>query len=217
MEIEGIYKEEERKIEGMIRKMEKIRNEEFEKMGYVFQGFEKKEKEFRECKMELRDYQQKMRKQVILNRGKSSKNEFIEHETVFEGCDDINLFEDDLFQLAEVDESGKLKEEKKQRVVKKKVTDYTDEELKDMIDTYIKKKNIDLDGKLKKQLEEILQGERDWKKYIHLNGESIHKIDFIRKGEYRDVYIEMEDENTKSKEEMKVIANRKKLLNRFKN
>ncbi len=217
MEIEGIYKEEERKIEGMIQKMEKIRNEEFEKMGYVFQGFEKKEKEFRECKMELRDYQQKMRKQVILNRGKSSKNEFIEHETVFEGCDDINLFEDDLFQLAEVDESGKLKEEKKQRVVKKKVTDYTDEELKDMIDTYIKKKNIDLDGKLKKQLEEILQGERDWKKYIHLNGESIHKIDFIRKGEYRDVYIEMEDENTKSKEEMKVIANRKKLLNRFKN
>ncbi len=217
MEIEGIYKEEDGKIKSMIRKMENIRNEEFEKMGFVFEGFEKKEKEFRECRMELRDYQQKMRKQVIINRGKSSKNEFIEHETVFEGCDDINLFEDDLFQLADVDESGQLKVEKKQKVVKKKVSDYTDEELKSMILDYMKKKNIVLEGKEKKQLEEILNGEKDWKKYIHINGESISKIDFIRKGEYRDVYIELEEENVKSKEELKVMANRKKLLNRFKN
>lgn len=198
--------------------MERIRNEEFMKNGYIFQEFEKKEKEFRECRMELRDYQQKMRKQVILNRGKSARNEFIEHETVVEGCDEINIFEDDLFQMAEVDENGQMKEEKKEKVVKKKATDYTDEELREKIETYIKKKNIELDKKQRKELEDILTGEKDWKKYLEMNKEGdILKIGFIKKGEYRDVKIEMAEENKMSKEEMKTIQKRRNLLKQFKN
>ncbi len=205
-------------IQSLLDRMERIRNEEFIKNGYIFQEFEKKEKEFRECRMELRDYQQKMRKQVILNRGKSARNEFIEHETVFEGCDEINIFEDDLFQKAEVDENGQMKEEKKEKVVKKKATDYTDEELREKIETYIKKKNIELDKKQRKELEEILTGDKDWKKYLEMNKEGdILKICFIKKGEYRDVKIEMADENKMSKEEMKTIQKRKNLLKQFKN
>jgi hypothetical protein len=205
-------------IQSLLDRMEKIRNEEFMKNGYTFQEFEKKEKEFRECRMELRDYQQKMRKQVILNRGKSARNEFIEHETVVEGCDEINIFEDDLFQIAKVDENGQIKEEKKEKVVKKKASDYTDEELREKIETYIKKKNIELDKKQRKDLEEILMGEKDWKKYLEMNKEGdILKIGFIKKGEYRDVKIEMADENKMSKEEMKTIQKRKNLLKQFKN
>ena len=168
--------------------------------------------------MELRDYQQKMRKQVILNRGKSARNEFIEHETVVEGCDEINIFEDDLFQIAKVDENGQIKEEKKEKVVKKKASDYTDEELREKIETYIKKKNIELDKKQRKDLEEILMGEKDWKKYLEMNKEGdILKIGFIKKGEYRDVKIEMADDNKMTKEEMKTIQKRKNLLKQFKN
>lgn len=218
MEIEGIFvNQSDRFIECMLNRMEKIREEEFQKMNYEYKCFEKKEKEFRECKMELRDYQQKMRKQVIMNRGKSAKNEFIEHETVFEGCDDINIFEDDLFEKVEMDEKGVVKQEKKRET--KKVSDFTDEELKSKIELYLKKKNMELEGKQRRDLDTILQGEKDWKKYIQLNKETgdIWKVDFIIKGEYRDVKIEMPDENKQSKEEMKIMANRKKLLNRFKN
>jgi hypothetical protein len=217
MEIEGVFvNQSDSFIQGMLDRMEMVRNEEFGKMEYEYQGFEKKEKEFRECKMDLRDYQQKMRKQVILNRGKSSKNEFIEHETVFDGCDDINIFEDDLFEKVEVDEIGVMKQEKKKET--KKVSDFSDEELKSKIETYIKKKNINLEGKQRKDLDAILQGEKDWKKYIQLNKETgeIWKVDFIIKGEYRDVKIEMPYDNKQSKEDMKIMANRKKLLNRFK-
>jgi hypothetical protein len=170
--------------------------------------------------MELRDYQQKMRKQVIINRGRSARNEFIEHETVFDGCDKVNIFEDDLFAKVELDENGKLKEEEKKKKKEiKKVSDYTDDELKEKVEVYIKKKNIEMDMKQKKDLENILNGEKDWKKYIHLNKdtEEILKIDFIIKGDYRDVKIAIPDENKQSKEEMKILANRKKLLNRFKN
>ena len=217
MEIEGVFvNQSDSFIQGMLDRMERVRNEEFGKMEYEYQGFEKKEKEFRECKMDLRDYQQKMRKQVIMNRGKSSKNEFIEHETVFDGCDDINIFEDDLFAKVEVDENGVMKQEKKKET--KKVSDFSDEELKSKIETYIKKKNINLEGKQRKDLDAILQGEKDWKKYIQLNKETgeIWKVDFIIKGEYRDVKIEMPYDNKQSKEDMKIMANRKKLLNRFK-
>ena len=218
MEIEGIFiNHSDLFIQSMLNGMEKIRNEEFEREGFHYEGFEKKEKEFRECKMELRDYQQKMRKQVILNRGKSSKNEFIEHETVFEGCDQTNIFIDDLFVEVEMDENGVIKQEKKKET--KKVSDFTDEELKDQIETYIKKKNIEMEGKQRKDLDAILHGEKDWKKFIQLNKETgeICKVDFIIKGEYRDVKIEMPFENKQSKEEIKIMANRKKLLNRFKN
>jgi hypothetical protein len=217
MEIEGVFvNQSDSFIQGILDRMEIVRNEEFGKMEYEYQGFEKKEKEFRECKMDLRDYQQKMRKQVILNRGKSSKNEFIEHETVFDGCDDINIFEDDLFAKVEVDENGVMKQEKKKET--KKVSDFSDEELKSKIEIYIKKKNINLEGKQRKDLDAILQGEKDWKKYIQLNKETgeIWKVDFIIKGEYRDVKIEMPYDNKQSKEDMKIMANRKKLLNRFK-
>jgi hypothetical protein len=218
MEIEGIFvNQSDSFIEGMLNRMEKIRKEEFHKMGFEYEGFEKKEKEFRECRMELRDYQQKMRKQVIMNRGKSSKNEFIEHETITEDCDKINIFEDDLFVKVEVDENGVLQQEKKKET--KKVSDFTDEELRSNIETYIKKKNIEMEGKQRKDLDAILHGEKDWKKYIQLNKETgeICKVDFIIKGEYRDVKIEIPDENKQSKEEIKIMANRKKLLNRFKN
>lgn len=218
MEIEGIFKNEDDVfIKSMIDRMDRIRREEFEKNGYEYKEFEKKEKEFRECRMELRDYQQKMRKQVIMNRGKSAKNEFVEHETVYEGCDDINLFEDDLFAKVEVDDKGEMIQQVKKE--NKKVNDYTDEEMKEKIDVYLKKKNIELDIRQRRELEEILGSKKDWRKGITLDKETgdICKISFIIKGEYRDVKIKMEEENVISKEEMKVIANRKKLLNRFKN
>lgn len=217
MEVEGIFiNQSDSFIEGMLNRMKSIREEEFVKMGFEYEGFEKKEKEFRECRMELRDYQQKMRKQVIMNRGKSSKNEFIEHETVFEGCDEINIFEDDLFAKVEMDENGVIKQEKNET---KKVSDFTDEELISKIETYIKQKNIEMEGKQRKNLDAILHGEKDWKKYIQLNKETgeICKVDFIIKGEYRDIKIELPYENKQSKEDIKIIANRKKLLNRFKN
>lgn len=217
MEIEGIFvNQSDSFIQGMMNRIERIRKEEFDKMSFEYEGFEKKEKEFRECRMELRDYQQKMRKQVIMNRGKSSKNEFIEHETITEDCDKINIFEDDLFAKLEVDENGVVQQEKKET---KKVSDFTNEELRSNIETYIKKKNIEMEGKQRKDLDVILHGEKDWKKYIQLNKETgeILKVDFIIKGEYRDVKIEIPDENKQSKEDIKIMANRKKLLNRFKN
>jgi hypothetical protein len=217
MEIEGIFKNEDDVfIKGMLDRVDKIRREEFEKLGYEYKEFEKKEKEFRECKMELRDYQQKMRKQVILNRGKSSKNEFIEHETVYDGCDNINLFEDDLFVKVDLDENGEMSHQVKKE--SKKVNDYTDEELVEKIEMYLKKKNIELDIKKRRELDDILKSKKDWRKCISLDKDTgdICKVNFIIKGEYRDVQIKMEDDNKISKEEMKVLANRKKLLNRFK-
>lgn len=190
-----------------------IREEEFQIRGFEYEPFEKKEKEFRELRGEMIEHQKKMRKQVMINRNRSAKKEFIEHETV---GNEIDIFSEDIFKRVELNENGKIKTKDM------KIEEMKKEEIEDRIRVYMNMKNIRLNPMNEEKFREIMNKEdMDWKKWIQINKESglIIKVKFIKKDTYGEVKVSMEEEEEKkveTKEERKTNINRGILMKKFK-
>lgn len=216
MEIEAGYQEEnDRLFDDFLHKLERIRKEEFEIHQYDPDPFEKKEVIHRELKMEMRDHQKNMRKQVMINRNRSARTEFVEVETVREG-EEINILEDDIFEKVNVEEKSEMV--KKEKPKKKNIESMTQEEIEEKIKQYCAKKNIKINGENEKKLREIINNEQiSWKKQITILNEfgDIGKIQFIKKNDYGDVTVHWEEEKILTKEERDTQERRRKMLKKF--
>ncbi len=219
MEVEGIYKEEnENFLNQLLERMENIREEEFRLVDFQYEEFQKKEVVHKELKIEMREHQKKMRQQDKINKGRSARNDFIEVETVYNGCDEL-IFSDELYKPVVVrDEQGVIVSVDTYKKENKKIEDFTKEELIEKIGIYMKKKNIQLNQIEENRLQKILQENENWPKHIILSKETgdIYKIGFLRKGDYGVIHIGIEEEVELTREEKNVIAKRKNMLKKFK-
>ncbi len=219
MEVEGIYKEEnENFLNQLLERMEDIREEEFRRVGFEYDEFQKKEVVHKELRMEMREHQKKMRQQDKINKGRSARNDFVEVETVFDGCDNL-IFSDEFYKPVVVrDEEGNVISVETVKKENKKVEDYTKEELVEKMGIYMKKKGIQLNQIEENRFNKILEENEDWPKHIILSKETgeIMKIGFLKKGEYGVIHIGIEEEIELTKEEKTVIAKRKNMLKKFK-
>ncbi len=195
--------------EKTLERLQEIRNEEFEINGYVHQKFIKKEKEHKELKIEMMKHQKMMRKQVLLNRNRSAKNDHYESQTVFENEPDI--LNDDIFIPVEGNIEVKTKKEKI------KVEDLSKDELNQKIRNYIERKKYVWDQDCERKWMKLWEQEGiDWNKQITFSTEGdIIRIKCIHKTEYGELKIEIENEKTITKEERNVQENRRKILKRF--
>ncbi len=209
MEKTGYYKDaSEMFIELMIDSMKKIREEEFERNGYEADEYKKKEKVHVEKKIDVIDYMKRMRKQIMMNRNKSSNKDFKEVQTVYD--EELDIFGDDLF---------KTKDETKEIIIKK-VDEMNKKEIGEKIRIYIEKRNIKLDESQMSKLEKLLEDDKmEWKKVMSISKETgeISVLKILKKNEMGDYFIENKEEEKKmTKEEIKSLEKRKKLLNKFK-
>jgi hypothetical protein len=209
MEKTGYYKDaSDMFIELRIDEMKRVREEEFERNGYEAEEYKKREKVHIEKKIDVIDYMKRMRKQIMMNRNKSSNKDFKEVQTVYD--EEIDILSDDLF---------KTKEETKEIIIKK-VEEMERKEIEEKIQNYFEKRNIKLEGVEKGKLDKLLEDEKmEWKKVISLSKEtgeiSVFKI--LKKNEMGDYFINNKDDEKKlSKEEIKSLEKRKRLLNKFK-
>ncbi len=209
MEKTGYYKDaSEMFIELMIDSMKKIREEEFERNGYEADEYKKKEKVHVEKKIDVIDYMKRMRKQIMMNRNKSANKDFKEVQTVYD--EELDIFGDDLF---------KTKDETKEIIIKK-VDEMNKKEIGEKIRIYIEKRNIKLDESQMSKLEKLLEDDKmEWKKVMSISKETgeISVLKILKKNEMGDYFIENKEEEKKmTKEEIKSLEKRKKLLNKFK-
>ncbi len=209
MEKTGYYKDaSEMFIELMIDSMKKVREEEFERNGYEADEYKKKEKVHVEKKIDVIDYMKRMRKQIMMNRNKSSNKDFKEVQTVYD--EELDIFGDDLF---------KTKDETKEIIIKK-VDEMNKKEIGEKIRIYIEKRNIKLDESQMSKLEKLLEDDKmEWKKVMSISKETgeISVLKILKKNEMGDYFIENKEEEKKmTKEEIKSLEKRKKLLNKFK-
>ncbi len=209
MEKTGYYKDaSEMFIELMIDSMKKVREEEFERNGYEADEYKKKEKVHVEKKIDVIDYMKRMRKQIMMNRNKSSNKDFKEVQTVYD--EELDIFGDDLF---------KTKDETKEIIIKK-VDEMNKKEIGEKICIYIEKRNIKLDESQMSKLEKLLEDDKmEWKKVMSISKETgeISVLKILKKNEMGDYFIENKEEEKKmTKEEIKSLEKRKKLLNKFK-
>jgi hypothetical protein len=197
--------------EKTLERLEQIRNEEFEIHGYVPLEFVKKEKVHKEMKMEMIEHQKTMRKQVLMNRNRSAKNEHYESQTVFD--EEKDILNDDLFVKVEVE--NQMVKAKKEKI---KLEDISKEELNAKIRNYIERKKYVWNQEYEKKWMKIWEREDiDWKKQITFSSENgeIVKIKCIQKTEYGEMKIEIEEEKSITKEERTAQEKRKKILKRF--
>ncbi len=209
MEKTGYYKDaSEMFIELMIDQMKKVREEEFERVGYEADEYKKKEKVMVEKKIDVIDYMKRMRKQIMMNRNKSANKDFKEVQTVYD--EELDIFSDELFRT---------KEETKEVIIKK-VEEMTKEEIEKKIENYMEKRNIKIEEKEREKLKKMLEKEEMvWKKVITISKETgeIQTIKILKKNEMGDYLVEnMEDEKKLTKEEIQTRERRKRLLNKFK-
>ncbi len=209
MEKTGYYKDaSEMFIELMIDSMKKVREEEFERNGYEADEYKKKEKVHVEKKIDVIDYMKRMRKQIMMNRNKSANKDFKEVQTVYD--EELDIFGDDLF---------KTKDETKEIIIKK-VDEMNKKEIGEKIRIYIEKRNIKLDESQMSKLEKLLEDDKmEWKKVMSISKETgeISVLKILKKNEMGDYFIENKEEEKKmTKEEIKSLEKRKKLLNKFK-
>ncbi len=209
MEKTGYYKDaSEMFIELMKDNMKRVREEEFERNGYEADEYKKREKVHVEKKIDVIDYMKRMRKQIMMNRNKSANKDFKEVQTVYD--EEVDIFSDDLF---------KTKEETKEIIIKK-VDEMDKNEIEKKIQYYMDKRNIKLDEIQKSKLDKLLEDEKmEWKKVMSISKEtgeiSVFKI--LKKNEMGDYSIENKEEEKKmTREEVKSLEKRKKLLNKFK-
>jgi hypothetical protein len=196
--------------EKTLERLQEIRNEEFDIHGYIHQEFVKKEKEHKELKIEMMKHQKMMRKQILLNRNRSAKNEHYETQTVFE--DEKDILHDDIFIPVEGTNVVKTKKEKI------KVENLSRDELNRKIRNYLERKKYVWDQECERKWMKIWEQEGiDWNKQILFSNETgdILRMKCINKTEYGEMKIEIENEKTITKQERNVQENRKKILKRF--
>ncbi len=209
MEKTGYYKDaSEMFIELMKDNMKRVREEEFERNGYEADEYKKREKVHVEKKIDVIDYMKRMRKQIMMNRNKSANKDFKEVQTVYD--EEVDIFSDDLF---------KTKEETKEIIIKK-VDEMDKNEIEKKIQYYMDKRNIKLDEIQKSKLDKLLEDEKmEWKKVMSISKETgeISVLKILKKNEMGDYSIENKEEEKKmTREEVKSLEKRKKLLNKFK-
>lgn len=194
-------------ISQLRNRIERINKNEFEIHEFEYEEYRKKEKEFIEKRIDMIEYLKMMRKQSLLNKNKSARmDEIIESDTLENAH--VDIFDENLFQVNQEEE-----------IKKKKVEDYTVDELKIKIGEYMKRKNIRLNEIERSKLNELYETENfEWKKYLSISKElqSITKIDFFKKNIIGDDIIHIEEEEKLSKEEIHNLERRKKFLKKFK-
>jgi len=152
-----------------------------------------------------------MRKQVLMNRNRSAKNEHYESQTVFD--EEKDILNDDIF--VQVDVENQVVKGKKEKI---KLEDFSKEELNAKIRNYIERKKYVWNQEYERKWMKIWEREDiDWKKQITFSSENgeIVKIKCIQKTEYGEMKIEIEEEKSITKEERTAQEKRKKILKRF--
>jgi hypothetical protein len=195
-------------IHQLRNRIHQMNENEFVLNHFEYEEYQKKEKEFIEKRIDMIEYLKMMRKQSLLNKNKSARaNEIIESDTLENAH--INIFDENVFQT----------NQEQVVIQKKKIEDYTKEELKIKIEEYMKRKNIRLNQIENQKLNEFYENDEfEWKKQISMLKESqnIVKIHFFKKNVIGDDIIQIDEEEKISKEEMNNLERRKKFLKKFK-
>ncbi len=208
------------KINEYINNLKKMRDEEFEKQKFTYTEYVKKEKVYKEKRIDTMEHQKKMRKQALINKNKSANKDIQEYETINENEKD--LLTDELFFIKapeqKINNEDQNNETEQKKRIKKKFEDITREELLVLLERYYLKKKIKLNKEdlsiwtTMKNDEEV-----EWRKYLSItqDGTEITKISFFKKNVFGDDIIDFTEEEKLTAAERKVQEKRRKILSKF--
>lgn len=179
-------------VTDFIKKVNTVRNEEFEKSNFVFTEKVIEKKTLNENPQEFKVYKSSMKKKALMEKNKPGNINKKEYETVNE---DIDILEDDIFKNSSQNNN---EEEPKFDIMALE----SDKKIELIMD-FIKRKNIILEEDCVKQIEELLC-DKDFplKKYINISKiyQQITKVGFIKKLENGSYVIDVSEKKaTKTK------------------
>ncbi len=202
-------------IEGIVNRIKKIHESEFEIFGYEPEEYKMKEVVHKERKLDMIDFQKRMRKQYLVDKNKALR-EYDQRQTVFEDVD-IDIFADETFNVVQEEE----KKDKKR--VKKKFSEIEREELIKMIELYMRRKRINLTKNyitiwenMKNDVENGMN--INWESFVTMtmDGSEVVNVKFFKKDIMGDDIISLEEEEVVTKEDKTNLIKRKMMLNKFK-
>ncbi len=202
-------------IEGIVNRIKKIHESEFEIFGYEPEEYKMKEVVHKERKLDMIDFQKRMRKQYLVDKNKALR-EYDQRQTVFEDVD-IDIFADETFNVVQEEE----KKDKKR--VKKKFSEIEREELIKMIELYMRRKRINLTKNyitiwenMKNDVENGMN--INWESFVTMtmDGSEVVNVKFFKKDIMGDDIISLEEEEVLTKEDKTNLIKRKMMLNKFK-